>query len=209
MTASTLRVESHIAGRAKKLHAFLWFVVEIRPLGANCKQVFVFIYTTDAFPSMREQTLQPVGVVAAVSELLLYRQDCVVRMPRIDHIALPSSLSGPVIQSDVFWFKLFGSFCYHAPFKSTTKFLLCSTTSPTLRSEITQITLNPPAGQNALVFNFPHDNYPLLFQASENEGEASWLRWDTRMSVIMSRCSSTKRMHLSARKTSSTASAHH
>ena len=46
MTASTLRVESHIAGRAKKLHAFLWFVVEIRPLGASCKQVFVFIDAT-------------------------------------------------------------------------------------------------------------------------------------------------------------------
>ena len=46
MTASTLRVESHIAARAKKLHAFLWFVVEIRPLGASCKQVFVFIDAT-------------------------------------------------------------------------------------------------------------------------------------------------------------------
>ena len=46
MTASTLRVESHIAARAKKLHAFLWFVVEIRPIGSSCKQVFVFIDST-------------------------------------------------------------------------------------------------------------------------------------------------------------------
>ena len=46
MTASTLRVESHIAARAKKLHSFLWFVVEIRPIGASRKQVFVFIDPT-------------------------------------------------------------------------------------------------------------------------------------------------------------------